>query len=275
MIPAVPSAASIRCQLVGISLLAVLTSPIVTCGQSSHACDEGKPFTAQMVEHIISTQPDGAERKVNSGGLWARDSGGRTYTELVFDTNGASPKTKIERALEGVGTSSGSGPAIHSMVTISNCHTGEDITIFPELKSFRVEPNSFNSSWRRNRGASLYDFLTSGPRPDNAVVEDLGFKEIEGIVAHGYRETITGTQDEGEWYGKTRFVMESWVSDDLMQVIQTTTSNFKIKTTTTTMLTGIKRDEPPETLFEIPSGFTAQRPPDKKSSVANDPKAPN
>jgi hypothetical protein len=227
-----------------------------------------------MVEHVVSTQPDGTERKVNYGGLWARDSGGRTYTELVFDTIRASPKTKIDRAPAGVGFER-KGPALHSMVSISNCHTGEDITIFPDSKTFRVEPNSFHSSWKRNRDVSLYDFLTSGPRLDNRTIEDLGFKEMEGVVVHGYRETITGTQDDGEWYGKIGFVMESWVSEDLMQVIQRTISNFKNKTTTTTMLTGIKRDEPPETLFEIPSGFTAQRPTDKKSPGANEPMAPN
>jgi hypothetical protein len=227
-----------------------------------------------MVEHTVFTQPDGTERKMNSGGLWARDSGGRIYTELVLDTNAASPKAKIDRAVEGVGFER-KGPAIHSLVSISNCHTGEDIKIFPDLKTFRVEPNSFHFSWRRNRDASLYDFLTSGPRPANGTIEDLRFKEMEGFVVHGYRETITGTQDDGEWYGKIRVVMESWVSEDLMQVIQRTISDFKNKTTMTTMLTGIKRDEPPQTLFEIPSGFTAQRPTDEKSPGANEPMAPN
>jgi hypothetical protein len=271
MIRVVPNAPFRRCQLVGISLLALLTSPIVDRGQSSRTCDEGKPFTAQMVEQTVFSQPDGTERKVSSGGLWARDSGGRTYAELVLNTNGASPKTNIDRTLEGVGSFGRKGPAIHSMVSISNCHTGEDITIFPDLKNFRVEP----SRGRRNRSASLYDSLTSGSRPDNGAIEDLGFKEIEGYVVHGYRETVTGTQDDGEWYGKIRWVMESWVSDDLIEVIQSTISNFKTKTTTTTMLTGIKRDEPPETLFEIPSGFTAQRPTDKMSPGANEPKDPN
>jgi hypothetical protein len=227
-----------------------------------------------MVEHTVSTQPDGTERKMNSGGLWARDSGGRTYGELVFETNGASPKTKIDRAPEDVGFER-KGPAIHSIVSISNCHTGEDIKIFPDLKNFRVEPNSFHSEWRRNRSSSLYDFLTGGQRPDNGTIEDLGFKEVEGVVVHGYRETITGTQNNGEWYGKITWVMESWVSEDLMQVIQTTISDFKNKTTMTTLLTGIKRDEPPETLFEIPSGFAAQRPTEKKSPGANEPVAPN
>lgn len=98
---------------------------------------------------------------------------------------------------------------------------------------------------------------------------------MEGVVVHGYRETITGTQDQAEWYGKIRWVMESWVSEDLMQIIQRTISDFQNKTTATTMLTGIKRDEPPETLFEIPSGFTAQRPIDEKSPDDNEPKVPN
>lgn len=274
MIRAVPSTASRRCRLVGISLLAVLTSPVVNRGQSSRTCDEGRPFTAQMVEHTVFTQPDGTERKANAGGLWARDGSGRTYAELVFHTNGASPKTKTDRALDSVGFGR-KGPALHSMMSISNCHTGEDITIFPDLKTFRIEPNSFHFEWRRNRDVSLYDFLTRGPRPDNGTIEDLGFKEMEGFVVHGYRETITGTQDEGEWYGKIRWVMESWVSEDLMEPIQTTISDFKNKTTMTTMLTGIKRDEPPKKLFEIPNSFTAQRPIDEKSPGANEQKAPN
>ena len=61
----------LKSQLIRIALLAVLTSPISTLGQSSRTCDEGKPFTAKMVEHTIFAAPDGTERKVNSGGLWA------------------------------------------------------------------------------------------------------------------------------------------------------------------------------------------------------------
>jgi hypothetical protein len=53
---------------------------------------------------------------------------------------------------------------------------------------------------------SLFDFLTSGPRPPNVIFEDLGFKEIEGLLTRGYRETVLGTQDDGDFWLELRSV---------------------------------------------------------------------
>lgn len=136
--------------------------------------------------------------------------------------------------------------------------------MFPDLKVARVTKNSNASSWKRKDGASLFDFLTSGPRPPNVIFEDLGFKEVEGISTHGYRETIRGTEGDGEWNAKTRYVMESWISDDLAEIILQVLTNLKGKTETTIMLTEIKREEPPGSLFEIPHGYKVYAPTNDK-----------
>jgi hypothetical protein len=155
-------------------------------------------------------------------------------------------------------------PVFRSSVSISDCHSGEDITVFPDLKVARVTKNGNASSWKRKDGASLFDFLTTGPRPPNVIFEDLGVKNVEGISTHGYRETILGTEDDGEWNGKTRHVTESWISDELAEIILQIITNLKDKTETTIMLTEIEREEPPASLFEIPSDYKVDVPSNDK-----------
>lgn len=95
-------------------------------------------------------------------------------------------------------------------------------------------------------------------------------KDIEGVLTHGYRITILGTQDDGEWNGRVRNITESWISDDLEEIILQNITNVKAKAQTTISITDIKREEPDQSRFEIPSGYkidpiTAER----HSSIAN------
>jgi len=239
-----------------------LVNAVVVRGQSVRACDEDKPFTAQMVEHIDSEWPDGTKQKQDSGGLRARDSNGRFYAELVFKKNDA-PASSRANAADDSQPRTPKGPAIHSTFSIWDCQTGQLTEVFPDLKLVRITLNGDLPSRKRKQGTSLYEFLIRGQHP-NRTIEDLGFKEVEGVLTHGYRETVTGTENQGEWNGKPTFVMESWVSEDIAEVVFQKIINPKTKTTTTIALTDIKREEPPKSLFEIPSDYTVEPPTDQK-----------
>jgi len=150
------------------------------------------------------------------------------------------------------------------MAEISDCHTGKNIRIFPDLRTARIGYNVGASSWKRKDGASLFDFLTSGPRPANVILEDLGFKEIEGLLTHGYRETILGTEDGGDVNGAVLNITEWWVSDDLAEVVLQIITNPKAKTKSESGLINIRRGEPDPALFEIPEGYKIDATPDDK-----------
>jgi hypothetical protein len=250
----------------GISLFGALTAVALVAwpvlrGQTVCACDDGRPFTAQMVERIVSQDPDGIQLTDDFGGTRKRDSWGRTYGEShTVRIEGPRMQTKVT----GDGRHFGheTKPQIHSTIWISDCHSGTDITLFPDLKIARIMKTKA-SYWKRKDGASLFEFLTSGPRPPNVIFADLGFKDVEAVLTHGYKETILGTEDDGEWKGRARNVTEAWVSDDLAVVILQILTNVERKVETRITLTDIKRQEPDSLLFEIPAGYKIDSPPEE------------
>jgi hypothetical protein len=250
----------------------VLVNAVVARGQSVRACDEDKPFTAQMVEHVEYERPAGTELKQDhdsQGNLWARDSNGRYYRGLIVNKIYV-PASSQANATDDSKHWTRKGPALHSMIGIWDCQKGQETEVFPDLKLVRIVPNGELPSWKRQPGLSLYEFLTRGDVP-NRKIEDLGFKEIASVVTHGYRETVTGTENQGAWYGKPTFVMESWVSEDIAEIVLQKIVDPKSRTTTTIALTDIKREEPPKSLFEIPSDYTVELPTDQKTTSEQKP----
>ena len=229
--------------------------PPVVRGQAAYDCDEGRPFSATKAEYIVSHAPDGTEFRQDFRGRVVRDSNGRTYSELR-SVQVESPRTQSEEARTALHLGHPSELRIDSIISISDCHSGKTIAVFPELKSVRVSKNNNAWPWNRWNGVSYFEFLTSGPRPANVIFEDLGLKEVEGVPTHGYRETILGTQDDGEWIGRVRYVMESWISDDLAEIVLQIITNLKAMAETRIVLTDITREEPDASLFEIPPGYT-------------------
>ena len=213
-------------------------------GQPTRFCEEDKPFTAHLVEHIDIEQPDGTELKQDRSGLRARDSNGRFYVEL----NGKRIVDDLAK-LKGL-----EGRSIRSTISIADCQTGQETIVFPELKSVRISPTDA-VYFGRLRGASVYEFMTDTGQLPNRTVEDLGYKEMEGVLTHGYRETITGAESEGKWNGKPVFVVEAWVSNDLAEIVSEKVINLKMKMTATRGLSEIRLEEPQKSLFEIPSDY--------------------
>ena len=231
-----------------------VASPVAR-GQSVYACDEGRPFTALKVEHIVGQAPDGTEFKQDFVGQMARDSGGRVYSEQERIRVEPSEKQAQDAGESALHYGHPPGAMINSTIWISDCHSGKDITVYPDLKTARISKNSSGSSRNRKNGASLFEFLAGGPRPPSVIFEDLGLKEVEGVLTHGYKNKILGTQDDGEWNGRVKYVAESWISDDLSEIVLQILTNVRAKIETRITLTDIKREEPVASLFEIPAGY--------------------
>jgi hypothetical protein len=235
-----------------LSVAAVLTvCTNAAYGQS--ACVKGRPFTAQVTERAIIQKPDGTELEIEFSGTMARDSRGRVYTAL--------PGTKIQ-------LQKSPGPTGDRVLreyrplpdsyspSLSNCEIGENIRLDLSSRVARVTKYDVATLWNPEKSSSYFEFLTSEPEPPNATIEDLGFKQLAGLLAHGYRQTIIGTKDDGPWNGKPMIITECWISDDLAETILRVRKNLTTATTQhTTTLDQIERKEPATSLFEIPSGY--------------------
>lgn len=266
---AVHCANYVRCML-GAAIAVACANCRVARGQSPPACNEGKPYSAQRVQQTFSDMPDGSQRSFDSGGLQARDTSGREYSETISSVSITPPKNQIESAAKNVHSSKSI-----SRISIYDCHTGEEFSIRPDLKTVVV--SDIRLSLRHGLFGS-FEFLTrGGPLPPGVTVEDLGFKEIEGLLAHGYRETMAGAEDDEEWRGKTHRIIELWISDDLGEIVLGTMTTLKSKWIETVKLTKIKREEPPTSLFEIPGDYKVERLKGKTTSAlpAEKPKPEN
>jgi hypothetical protein len=103
-------------------------------------------------------------------------------------------------------------------------------------------------------------FLDASPTGDSlpqnefTKKEDLGIRDIEGLPAHGVRETQT-IPAESSGRDKEIFITdEYWYSDDLR--INLMIKHSDPRTGTVTLTVGqITRTEPDAALFEIPYGY--------------------
>jgi hypothetical protein len=92
------------------------------------------------------------------------------------------------------------------------------------------------------------------PSRPNAQFEDLGTNTLDGIVAHGYRRTVTlnaKTSGTGE---PITITDEYWYSEELHLNLLASHADPRTGKLTVTV-THINRDEPSADLFQIPSGY--------------------
>lgn len=105
-------------------------------------------------------------------------------------------------------------------------------------------------------GGATFVFRTNTPNT-NAVKEDLGKQNIEGVEAEGTRTTVTIPAGEIGNERPIEIVSESWYSPELQLVVMTRHSDPRTGETTY-KLTNINRSEPARSLFEVPPGYTVK-----------------
>jgi hypothetical protein len=91
------------------------------------------------------------------------------------------------------------------------------------------------------------------PKSDFTREEDLGVTQIDGVSAHGFRETQTVAPDGGA--GESVVITdEYWYSDELRIYVKIVHSDPRTGSVTLTV-THVVRTEPDPSVFEIPDGY--------------------
>jgi len=220
----------------------------------------GNPFTASSVRQDVRLDSDGAEHTaLQMSGSVARDSNGRIYTEWRFgDPSSGKKSTRPIVAKPSVNR-------IYSRRGILDCGGGRAISIYPDLEIARVE----EGPPREPDHISFFEQLAYVQRPSNAIFDDLGYKEIEGFLTHGFKVTVLGTEQDKEWNGKPTHITEAWVSDDLSTTMLEISTDLRAQYKSSLTLSHVSRLEPEASLFEIPVGYKINPPPQENPPRPN------
>jgi hypothetical protein len=92
------------------------------------------------------------------------------------------------------------------------------------------------------------------PQSEFAKNEDLGIQEIEGVRAHGIRESQTIPAESSGTGKEVTVTDEYWYSEDLRINLMIKHSDPRRGTVTMTVAQ-VSRTEPDPALFEIPEGY--------------------
>jgi hypothetical protein len=220
--------------------------------------ERAKPFVAQRIVHSVGHNLDGTSNTVNWVEIIARDGQGRIRFEQqgLFkpaDWRDAGPMSNhdIEKTMLPSDTS---GP----LVTIFDCPNRKSTVLQPEQQTAYVMQTCYSFPPEENNNQP-YSYqitrLLGAKLPSDVSVEDLGNREIEGIMAHGVRTIGLGTEKDGEWNGKPVRIMEKWMSDELGITVLYVQSDLKAHSENTSRFTNIKRTEPDASLFEVPPNY--------------------
>jgi hypothetical protein len=209
------------------------------------------PFAAQAVTEFTQTLGDGnrIERLYQSS--VARDSRGRTRREE-------------EIALVGPLAAGGGAPRL---VTIIDPDSGVNYTLDEERRVAYRSLSALDSAIAtlgvlaqqlKRKDANVVSGGggrgSAAAAGDNPVVQDLGFRTIEGLRAQGTRTTTTIAAGAIGNLQPIEIVSERWFSPELQMPVLVTRRDPR-NGDTTYRLTNVVRAEQPDALFTVPSGY--------------------
>jgi len=195
------------------------------------------PFTATVTRETVQTLSDGTKLDQKANGTIARDSVGRTRTEMTFSHIGPL-------------AASGQGAQI---AFIRDPAAGKNYILNETRKTVltmnRLERANDEGQWvgrgKENRGENA-----------NVQTTSLGTKVIDGLTVEGTQTTRTipvGRIGNDKAIVITRV---EWYSQELQMVVSSTWTDPRFGTTTYE-LRNINRSEPLQSMFTVPEGFTA------------------
>lgn len=209
----------------------------------------GEPYSATFSTTHHQTLADGTEITHISKTVRCRDSLGRTRFEFYA-----------------VAGTANADPVVPIMVTIMDPVSGQIIHLFPRQKTATlttmhttsnalVSPPHLPAESTRAT-APLPDVSGNPAATHRSTAEDLGYQTIDGLTAHGHRITrIIPAGAQGNDRAIT-VVSETWMSEDLKIIVQSSTSDPRFGESTTEMQ-DLSRDEPDPALFQVPPDYTA------------------
>jgi hypothetical protein len=241
------------------------------CGPVNYVGVElSKPFTGQWVTKSVFTAADGREESLEMTELIARDSQGR----VRFEKSGGFLRPRGEREAAVSVAHEGETPGTNKEATVTvidivDCPNGKTIVLQPNQRIFSITQIAAASVGNRPYRSMLSTFL--GKQNPRFLVEDLGYKEIDGIQARGIKVTQIGAEEDGEWNGKPIVISKEWASEDLAATLVNIRSDVRKGGSRAMTLTNIKREEPDASLFEIPPDYKIFSIPTGMSSGSSQP----
>lgn len=241
----------------------------------------GAPYSAEGVSEFTQVLADGTRINRTSSSKVARDSQGRTREERTMGVIG--PWVQEGEAPRIVTIMD---PVAREMYILNERERTARKMKLPDgdvMKISRGEPLPGNSQEKRVerieqhvvvRGGSGVGVAAGGAYPpmastanivfrrgpNNSKAEQLGVQTMEGLKVEGTR--VTHTIPAGE-IGNDRVIsstVERWVSPELQVTVRSISKDPQMGETSY-RLTGISREEPAKSLFQIPAGYKVEEGP--------------
>jgi len=232
----------------GLTSVANLAQTSVTLTRTSSVeADErvlNAPYSAQRRFTSVEKSADGKINRTESGGSEARDSQGRSYTagerHWTYQQGGKS-LLKSEMLYR-----------IHDPV--ANTDTNWDSSS-NEVKVIHWPQNTRNDEISSAECQSCLEAMTNN---SGNVVEKLGTKTIQGVVAEGTRSSYTVPPEPGHNDQPIIVVHETWYCPQLKIVILETNDDPR-SGTTRNELVGIVRGEPDVKKYYPPADYIVHK----------------
>lgn len=237
--------------------------------QESAETVKDQPYQAQATTEIQQTLADGSHIVQTTTATVARDSEGRTVRIQKLSAIGPWRSAAAPEGNSTTLTSIFDPVAKMHIDYTSDTKVAHELPLPPELPSGGAATMMAREIATGSPDAPGPNVMfsvktrTGAPAVDkeetNAKTESLGTKSIEGVQVSGTR--VTNTIPAGAIGNDKDIVVtrETWYSPDLKLVIQSTQNDPRFGETTYS-LTNIQRNEPDETLFQIPTGYKIEKP---------------
>jgi hypothetical protein len=200
----------------------------------------GAPFTASFSKEMTQVLADGNRIQRTTTGSLARDSQGRTRRDMT---------------LPAIGPWAASGKPAPHVTFINDPVAGAQYALDANRKIARKMPSRGNRG-DFPKGDHAGKFATE--RTNESTTTSLGMQTISGVSAEGTR--ITRTIPAGEIGNEKPIVItfEKWYSPDLQETVMTKRSDPRMGETVF-QLTGVQRQEPAATMFQVPADYTVKQ----------------
>lgn len=217
---------------------------------------KGAPYSAEAVTESVQRLADGNKITNKSTSSIYRDSEGRIRREVTLNSIGPWP-------------AKGAGKQI---IWINDPVAKVNYQLDPETKTAQKLPTGLMVPGPANGLPALPRLRMPPPGVPTAVTahqmspaqpktENLGKRNIEGVIAEGIRSTLTIPAGEIGNEQPIEIVSERWFSDELKTAVLTKMNDPRFGETTY-RLTNIKPGEPPRYLFEVPADYKIEEVPE-------------
>lgn len=251
----------------------------------------GKPFSATEVRRTRQTLGDGTHIDKSEKDKYYRDSEGRTRIEqenggtvIISDpSTGATAETSHGKSkimmtrrdfafagsAAGAGPGSGSGFSFTTSPSVAGAVSGEKTVMItangPEihkemLDKAKVEATATAGVRVMSDTQDVFTRAVAMPMAalQKGAAEDLGDQMINGVMAHGTRNTITIPVGQIGNDREIKVVSERWFSNDLGVLIKSTNNDPRFGETTFELVDILQGTQDP-TLFQMPTGVGNRR----------------